>query len=110
VLAGFSPSVRLFEAAACAATIVSDNWLGLDEFFAPSQEILLPTGIEDVVRYITDYDAEELLQIGKRAQARVLAEHTNQRRAEQFEAYVESVSSTNKLSLATIHADVAIGA
>src|SRR5215469_7395466 len=32
VMAGYSPSVRLFEAAACAATIVSDNWPGLEDF------------------------------------------------------------------------------
>ena len=28
VLAGYSPSVRLFEAAACGAAIISDNWPG----------------------------------------------------------------------------------
>ncbi len=33
VMAGYSPSVRLFEAAACGAAIVSDNWPGLDAFF-----------------------------------------------------------------------------
>ena len=90
VLAGFSPSVRLFEAAACAAAIVSDNWPGLDEFFEPGKEILLPTGADDVVRYISDYGDSELQDIGARAQARVLAEHTNQKRAQQFEAYVDS--------------------
>lgn len=89
VMAGFSPSVRLFEAAACAATIASDNWPGLDEFFVPGQEILLPTNADDVVRYITGYDSRELSAIGERAQARVLAEHTNQRRAQQFEDCVQ---------------------
>src|SRR5438270_10736383 len=44
VLAGYSPSVRLFEAAACAAPIVSDNWPGLENFFTPGREILLPSG------------------------------------------------------------------
>ena len=51
VRAGYSPSVRLFEAAASGATIVSDNWPGLDTFFRPQQEILLPTCAEDVARY-----------------------------------------------------------
>ncbi len=32
VLAGYSPSVRLFEAAACGAAIASDNWPGLETF------------------------------------------------------------------------------
>ena len=30
IAAGYSPSVRLFEAAACAAPILSDDWAGLD--------------------------------------------------------------------------------
>ena len=42
VTAGFSPSVRLFEAAACGAAILSDSWVGLDEFLTPGLEILLP--------------------------------------------------------------------
>ena len=38
VRAGYSPSVRLFEAA-CATPIVSDEWPGLDHFFTPGREI-----------------------------------------------------------------------
>ncbi|MCA1554691.1 MAG: glycosyltransferase, partial [Chloroflexi bacterium] len=33
IRAGYSPSVRLFEAAACAVPIISDEWEGLDTFF-----------------------------------------------------------------------------
>lgn len=89
VQAGYSPSVRLFEAAACAATIVSDNWPGLDTFFVPGQEILVPVGGEDVARYLTDLDQGESLRIGERARERVMAEHTAERRAEQFEDYIQ---------------------
>jgi spore maturation protein CgeB len=89
VLAGYSPSVRLFEAAACGAAIASDNWPGLETFFVPGQEILLPTCAEDVVRYLSGYDDSELRRIGDRAQQRVLAEHTSDRRAQEFEACVE---------------------
>jgi spore maturation protein CgeB len=85
VLAGWSPSVRLFEAAACGATIVSDNWPGLDAFFLPGEEILLPTGAADVVRYLREIDQGELRRIGRRAQERVVAEHTSQHRAREFE-------------------------
>lgn len=88
VQAGYSPSVRLFEAAACGATLVSDNWPGLDAFFVPGQEILVPTGAEDVVAYLASAEQSELRRIGRRAQGRVLAEHTAERRAEQFEKYV----------------------
>ena len=89
VMAGYSPSVRLFEAAACAATIVSDNWPGLESFFTPGKEILLPTAADDVVRYISGYDETELKAIGRAARARVLAAHTNEERAREFERAVE---------------------
>jgi len=88
VQAGYSPSVRLFEAAACAAAIASDDWPGLDTFFAAGQEILLPTSGDDVVRYLTGYEPAELLRIGKRAQLRVLEEHTSEHRALEFERAV----------------------
>jgi spore maturation protein CgeB len=89
VRAGYSPSVRLFEAAASGATIVSDNWPGLDTFFRPQQEILLPTCAEDVARYISGLSDQELHGIGSRAQERVLAEHTSERRAIEFEEALE---------------------
>ena len=89
VLAGYSPSVRLFEAAACGAAIASDNWPGLESFFSPGEEILLPLSSDDVVRYLTGYDEWELRRIGDRAQQRVLAEHTSEQRAQQFETCVE---------------------
>ena len=88
VLAGYSPSVRLFEAAACGSAIVSDRWAGLETFFVPGKEILLPDSTDDVVRYISEMDDEEIKRIGLNAQQRVLGEHTAERRAEQFEQYV----------------------
>jgi spore maturation protein CgeB len=89
VLAGYSPSVRLFEAAACAAAIASDNWPGLETFLAPGREILLPTGSDDVVRYVRDYDTAELRRIGRAARERVLGSHTSEVRAREFERAVE---------------------
>lgn len=97
VMAGFSPSVRLFEAAACAATIVSDNWPGLDTFFSPGKEILLPTGAEDVCRYLSDCDAQELRRIGRAARERVLARHTSEIRAQEFERAVERAAKSVKI-------------
>ena len=93
VRAGYSPSVRLFEAAACGATIVSDNWPGLDEFFTPGAEILLPTGADDVKRYLRDLSETEVRRIGEAAQQRVLACHTHAQRAAEFEAALEQARS-----------------
>ena len=89
VAAGYSPSVRLFEAAACAATMISDNWPGLEQFFVPGKEILLPQDADDVCRYLNELDESELRSIGRAAQARVLTAHTNEVRAEEFENAVE---------------------
>ena len=98
-MAGYSPSVRLFEAAACGAAIVSDNWPGLDTFFTPGEEILLPVGAADVVRYLTQFEDDEVRSVGERAQARVLAEHTSHQRAMEFVREVENVASHTPVAL-----------
>jgi spore maturation protein CgeB len=49
IKAGWSPSVRLFEAGACATPIISDRWDGLDKLFEPDAEIMLAEGADDVV-------------------------------------------------------------
>jgi spore maturation protein CgeB len=87
IAAGFSPSVRLFEAAACGTTIVSDRWEGLDTFFEPEQEILLAGTSVDVLGWLRDLPDEERLAIGARGRARVLAEHTAAHRAAELETY-----------------------
>jgi spore maturation protein CgeB len=99
VMTGYSPSVRLFEAAACGTTIVSDNWPGLDDFFSPGVEILLPAGSDDVVRYIRDYDPAELLEIGRAAQDRVLSEHSNAQRASEFELQVAEAAKHSEAAI-----------
>ena len=93
VQAGYSPSVRLFEAAGCGTTIVSDSWPGLGTFFEPGKEILVPDTWEDVTRYVDDADESEIREIGRAAQKRVMSEHTSDRRAQEFENYVSRVGS-----------------
>ena len=101
VIAGYSPSVRLFEAAACGAAIVSDNWPGLGTFFTPGREILLPDDGQDVVRYLALDDAE-LRRIGDAAQQRVLAEHTSEVRAQQFESAIVAAQQSGTRSHALV--------
>ncbi|HZQ44412.1 MAG TPA: glycosyltransferase [Acidobacteriaceae bacterium] len=85
VAAGYSPSVRLFEASACGATILSDYWAGLDDFLEAGEEILLPTDADDVVKILREIPDEERIRIGQRARQRILDEHTSEHRARQFE-------------------------
>jgi spore maturation protein CgeB len=93
---GWCPSGRLFEAAACAAPIVTDRWPGLETFFAPDSEILSVDDTGDVVAALSIGDAE-LRRIGEAAQARLFAEHTSDRRAEQFEALLDGFGPAAQL-------------
>ena len=89
IAAGFSPSVRLFEAAACGVPVISDHWNGIDTFFAPGREIFLADSPSAVLSLLRNPDAG--LSIGNAARARVLASHTSARRAEELEQLLESV-------------------
>lgn len=86
--AGYSPSVRLFEAAGCGAAIISDTWHGIETFFTPGEEILLARSSTSVITYLTSLGDHEAQAIGLRAQERVLAEHSAEKRALQFEEFV----------------------
>lgn len=85
VAAGWSPSVRLFEAAACGAAVVSDRWPGIERFFEPDAEIVLPESTEEVVERLASTHPDDRRAIGEAARRRVLAEHTAARRAEELE-------------------------
>ena len=92
VRAGWSPSVRLFEAAACGVAIVSDWWDGLDSFFEPGREILIAGDSGDVERLLTEIGDEERQSIGESARARVLREHTAAHRAAELELLVHETA------------------
>jgi spore maturation protein CgeB len=92
VHAGYSPSVRLFEAAACGTPIISDQWPGIQRFFTPATEILLSNGAKQTLQYLCEIPEEDRLEIGRRARARVLQAHTSEHRAAELEAYVQDVA------------------
>lgn len=87
VRAGYSPSVRLFEAAACGRCILSDAWDGLNCFFEPGREILVARTTEEALDCLRSISDEELGDIGRRARRRVLAAHTAQHRAWELEQH-----------------------
>lgn len=84
---GYSPSVRLFEAAACGTPIISDYWEGLESFFSLGTEILVAAASDDVLRFLTETPESERRAIGAAARARVLTQHTAARRAAELEQY-----------------------
>lgn len=98
IAAGWSPSVRLFEAAACGTPIISDCWRGIEEFFTPGREILLATSAADVAGMLHELSDQAALAIGAAARQRVLAEHTAAHRAQELEIHLTGTSrlvSTN---------------
>jgi spore maturation protein CgeB len=84
---GFSPSVRLFEAAACGTPVISDRWPGIETIFAPSSEILLASGPHEVIQILAEMPEERRLSIAHKSRLRFLAEHTPSHRARQLESY-----------------------
>ena len=85
IAAGWSPSVRLFEAGACGTPIISDLWDGIETLFAPGREMLTAPDEDTVVAAIEGADATAM---GEAARARVLAAHTASHRAAELEAYL----------------------
>jgi spore maturation protein CgeB len=84
---GFSPSVRLFEAAACGTPVISDRWPGIETILEPGTEILLVSDAREVSQILRDIPEDRRLTIANNARRRILAEHTPDHRARQLEAY-----------------------
>ena len=102
--AGFSPSVRLFEAAACGTPIISDRWVGLDELLEPGKEILLANSTEDVTQVVENVSDAEAERIAAAARERICAEHSSVHRAEELERYL---NAAHELEVRTALAPVA---
>ena len=95
IRAGYSPSVRLFEAAACGIPIVTDEWAGLDQFFAPQTEILCVQTSEQVEK-VLQMPIDQRNEIAERARCRALRFHTAAVRAAEFDSYI--TESRNQLA------------
>ncbi len=89
---GYSPSVRLFEAACCGVPIISDWWAGLDAFFRPGEEILLAASTEEVLAAIRTLPEGRRRAMAAAARARVMAAHTGAHRAAELEAYANEAA------------------
>lgn len=105
VRAGYSPSVRLFEAAACGVPILTDEWPGLETIFVPTSEILLVRTGADVTSYLQMPPAQRM-EVGEKGRRRTLRFHTAAVRAAEFETHVlaslEQVARSNKRSAAAL--------
>ncbi|MDN2564902.1 glycosyltransferase [Aquibium sp. A9E412] len=78
---GFSPATRVFEAAGAGACLLTDHWDGIELFLKPDEEVLVARDGQDVAAIMDQLAEEHARAIGRRALARVLAEHTYDHRA-----------------------------
>jgi spore maturation protein CgeB len=104
--AGWSPSVRLFEAAACAAPIISDWQPGIEEFFRPGEEILIARSSEEVSKLLRDMPEQARRRLGAAARARVLARHTARHRAAELEDHYADALAQRQSAARFVKADI----
>lgn len=91
--AGWSPSVRLFEAGACATPVISDDWPGLDELLTPGAEILIAESGSEVLEILLQMPDAQRLQVGTASRRRVLAGQTSSHRAAELEMHLRDAEA-----------------
>jgi spore maturation protein CgeB len=101
--AGWSPSVRLFEAAACGAPILSDRWPGLETILCPGRELMVVRASEDVCRAL-EMSAKRRRAIAAAARERVLAAHSAAHRARELLGYIAEAREARIPVLAEVSA------
>jgi spore maturation protein CgeB len=88
---GFSPPTRVFEAAGAGACLITDRWAGIEQFFAPQEEILIAGSAEEIVSCLRNISAAKAKEIGQNMRARALRDHTYALRAKEVDAIIEPV-------------------
>ena len=90
--AGYSPSVRLFEAAACGTPILTDAWPGLSDIFVPGKEILVAKSSAEVCEYLHDLPETARRSVADKAWFRFMRQHTPEQRAISLENWIMETS------------------
>ena len=91
--AGWSPSVRLFEAAACGTAIVSDTWPGLDDLLPLGEALLAAQSSDEVVGVLETVADDRRDEIAATARRIVLSHHTGEARAAELAEALSGPSS-----------------
>ncbi|HEU5078952.1 MAG TPA: glycosyltransferase [Opitutaceae bacterium] len=98
---GFSPPTRVFEAAGAGACLITDAWVGVDQFLQPGKEVLVAETGDDVARLVESLSAEEAREIGRAGRRRILAHHTYEHRVAQLEKLIATTDRANTASAVT---------
>ncbi|SJZ93643.1 CgeB family protein [Consotaella salsifontis] len=97
---GFSPPTRVFEAAGAGACLITDHWTGVELFLKPDDEVLVARDGQDVASIMRELTPERAGEIGRAALARVLAEHTYEKRAEEADCILSNASAAKRAEAA----------
>jgi len=93
---GFSPATRVFEAAGAAACLITDAWEGIEQFLAPNEEVLVARDGQDVAELVRGLTPRRAQEIGRAALARVLAEHTYERRGVEADRVIRAALAAKR--------------
>ncbi len=89
-----SSTARPFELAALGATMISNPYAGVEEWFEPGREIVVVESQDEAVeryRWLIDHE-DERRAIGERARQRLLAEHTFAHRARHLVGIIQGTA------------------
>lgn len=92
---GFSPPTRVFEAAGARACVITDEWAGIERFFAPGKEILCARGAREVVEQLRQHTQANAYEIGTAMRCRALRDHTYESRARGVDAAFQQLFGIN---------------
>lgn len=93
IAAGWSPSVRLFEAAACGTPILSDRWAGIESLFVPGDEILLAETTDAAIAALH----RDTAAIGTAARRRLFEGQDARHRAAELETHLNEASASHRM-------------
>ena len=87
------PTIRMFEAMACGATLVCSPWMDVEGLFCSEEDYVTVQSGDEMKSAITGLlgDAERRQQIGRRALERIRRRHTCAHRAEQLTSICEEL-------------------
>jgi spore maturation protein CgeB len=97
---GYSPPTRIFEAAGASACLITDSWTGVECFLKPDEEILVARDGVDVADILSSLTPERAREIGSKAMARVLKDHTYDRRAVEVDRLVRTTLALKRSGVA----------
>jgi spore maturation protein CgeB len=90
---GYSPATRVFEACGAGACLITDAWTGLEMFLREGEEVLVARDGRDVADLLAALTPTRARAIGAAARARVLREHTYERRGAEVDVLFKGLAS-----------------